>query len=130
MSLFTSKHEETGGEGGEVSANIKQRRSAVLSPSYPQLTEETLLELEQSLPNYRLAQRNLNHWLYYIKATVKDTFDTFRISLIEIFIQELSIARHPYYPSPKLTSRRAITRPRVLLTSLALPSVLLAKYKS
>jgi hypothetical protein len=78
MSLFTSEHGETDGEGGEAPVDIKQRRSAVLSPAYPQLTEETLLKLEQSLPNYRLAQRNLNHWFYYIEATVKDTFDTFR----------------------------------------------------
>jgi hypothetical protein len=55
MSLFISKHGETDGEGGEALISIKQKRSAVLSPVYPQLTEETLLELEQSLPNYRLA---------------------------------------------------------------------------
>jgi hypothetical protein len=35
-------------------------RSCVLNPSQPQLTEETLLQLEQSLPGYRLAQRNLD----------------------------------------------------------------------
>jgi hypothetical protein len=78
MSLFTSKHEETDGEGGDTLVEESIKRSAVLSLAYPHLTEETLLQLEQSLPNYRLAQRNLNHWFYYIEATVKDTFDTFR----------------------------------------------------
>jgi hypothetical protein len=59
--------------------DIRQRRpTAVSSHSRPQLTEQTLLQLEQSLPNYRLAQRNLNHWFFYIESTVQDTFDTFR----------------------------------------------------
>jgi len=55
-----------------------RRRSTASSSSRPQLTEQTLLQLEQSLPNYRLAQRNLNHWFFYIESTIQDTFDTYR----------------------------------------------------
>jgi hypothetical protein len=53
-------------------------RSCVTDPSQPQLTEESLLQLEQSLPGYRLTQRNLNRWLFYIKSTIQDSFDAYR----------------------------------------------------
>jgi hypothetical protein len=76
--MFTPKREETSREGGEsVPEDKRQGRSSTI-PSRPQLTEQTLLQLEQSLPNYRLAQRNLSHWLFYIESTVQDTFDTYR----------------------------------------------------
>jgi hypothetical protein len=72
--MFTSKREKTSGEEGD---KREGRRSTASSSSYP-LTEQTLLQLEQSLPNYRLAQRNLNQWFFYIESTVQDTFDTYR----------------------------------------------------
>jgi hypothetical protein len=53
-------------------------RSCVTDPSQPQLTEESLLQLEQSLPGYRLAHRNLHHWFFYIESTIQDSFDTYR----------------------------------------------------
>jgi hypothetical protein len=53
-------------------------RSCVSNPSRPQLTEESLLQLEQSLPGYRLAHRNLHHWFFYIQSTILDSFDTYR----------------------------------------------------
>lgn len=53
-------------------------RSCVSNPSRPQLTEESLLQLEQSLPGYRLAHRNLHHWFFYIESTIQDSFDTYR----------------------------------------------------
>jgi hypothetical protein len=52
-------------------------RSCVLNPTQ-QLTEESLLQLEQSLPGYRLAHRNLLHWFFYIESTIQDSFDTYR----------------------------------------------------
>ena len=73
--MFTPKREETSREEGD---KRKGRRSTTSSSSRPQLTEQTLLQLEQSLPNYRLAQRNLNHWFFYIESTIQDTFDTYR----------------------------------------------------
>lgn len=76
--MFTPKREETGGEGGESAPEDKRQGRSSTVPSRPQLTEQTLLQLEQSLPNYRLAQRNLSHWLSYIESTVQDTFDTYR----------------------------------------------------
>jgi hypothetical protein len=53
-------------------------RSCVTDPSQPQLTEESLLQLELSLPGYRLAHRNLHHWFFYIESTIQDSFDTYR----------------------------------------------------
>jgi hypothetical protein len=53
-------------------------RRCVSNPSRPQLTEESLLQLEQSLPGYRLAHRNLHHWFFYIQSTILDSFDTYR----------------------------------------------------
>jgi hypothetical protein len=53
-------------------------RSCVSNPSRPQLTEESLLLLEQSLPGYRLAHRNLRRWFFYIESTFQDSFDTYR----------------------------------------------------
>jgi hypothetical protein len=50
----------------------------VSNPSRPQLTEESLLQLEQSLPGYRLAHCNLHHWFFYIESTFQDSFDTYR----------------------------------------------------
>jgi hypothetical protein len=84
-----STHELAGCEddGGDASIykesageeDISQRkRQCVTHPSRPHLTEQTLLQLEQSQPNYRLAQRNLDHWFFYIQSTIQDTFDTFR----------------------------------------------------
>jgi hypothetical protein len=58
--------------------DITPVRGCVLNPIQPQLTEESLLQLEQSLPGYRLAQRNLHHWFYYIESTFQDSFDTYR----------------------------------------------------
>jgi hypothetical protein len=71
--MFTPKRKETSREEGDK----RQGRPSTV-PSRLQLTEQTLLQLEQSLPNYRLAQRNLSHWFFYIESTVQDTLDTYR----------------------------------------------------
>lgn len=64
-------------EGSKASKKNIRPAICVLYPSIAPLTEETLLQLEQSQPRYRLAQRNLNHWFYYLESTIQDTFDTF-----------------------------------------------------
>jgi len=51
-------------------------RECRINPTNPPLTEESLLQLERSQPNYRLSQRNLSHWFFYIQSTVQDSFDT------------------------------------------------------
>jgi hypothetical protein len=62
----------------EVEDITRPVRSCVSNPSRPQLTEESLLQLEQLLPGYRLAHRNLLHWFFYIESTIQDSFDTYR----------------------------------------------------
>jgi hypothetical protein len=52
-------------------------RSCVTNPSREPLTEDSLFKLEQAQPQYRLAQRNLDHWFFYIESTIQDTFDTY-----------------------------------------------------
>jgi hypothetical protein len=64
-------------ESSNEVSEVRLRRHCVLQPSIVPLTEETLLQLEQSHPRYRLAQRNLNHWFYYLESTFQDTFNTF-----------------------------------------------------
>ena len=66
---------------------IRPARTSVLT-YIPPLIEQSLLQLEQSLPNYRLAQRNLDHWFFYIQSTFQDTFDTF-----------LGLSDPDFYPS-------------------------------
>jgi hypothetical protein len=118
MSLYESKRSKSIGARGDASLFTVARttdqletttededneeditrpvRSCVSNPSQPQLTEESLLQLEQSLPGYRLAQRNLDRWFFYIQSTFLDTFETFR-----------NIPDPDYYPacfdSPKST---------------------------
>ncbi|KAH8591196.1 hypothetical protein B0O99DRAFT_690803 [Bisporella sp. PMI_857] len=69
--------EDDAESSSKVRENIRPRRHCVLQPSIVPLTEETLLQLEQSHPRYRLTQRNLNHWFYYLESTLQDTFNTF-----------------------------------------------------
>jgi hypothetical protein len=59
--------------------NIRPLRSCRVNPTFtPPLTEESLLSLEQSQTPYRLAQRNLDRWFYYLESTFQDAFDTYR----------------------------------------------------
>ncbi|KAH8603185.1 hypothetical protein B0O99DRAFT_680143 [Bisporella sp. PMI_857] len=74
-SLFQPESQET--VETSISSEPRHKRRCVEQSSSALLTEQTLLELEKSQPYYRLAQRNLDHWFYYIESTVKDSFDTY-----------------------------------------------------
>jgi hypothetical protein len=63
-------------KGGSPSCKKGLVRSCVANPPREPLTEDTLLKLEQSQPHYRLAQRNLDHWFFYLESTFQDVFDT------------------------------------------------------
>lgn len=76
--LFTVARTTNQLETTEVEDITRLVRSCVSNPSRPQLTKESLLQLEQSLPGYRLAHRNLHHWFFYIESTFQDSFDTYR----------------------------------------------------
>jgi hypothetical protein len=69
--LFTIARTTDQLETTEVDEDITRLfRSYITDPSQPQLTKESLLQLEQSLPGYRLAHRNLHHWFFYIKSII------------------------------------------------------------
>lgn len=73
-----TKEERLNSREGRLSPKPQRpARSCVVNPSREPLTEESLLKLEQAQPQCRLAQRNLDHWFFYIESTVQDTFDTY-----------------------------------------------------
>src|SRR5690349_16753236 len=53
-----------------------KRRRVGCAKSMP-LTEQSLLELEQSQPGYRRFERLLDHWAYYLESTTQDFFETY-----------------------------------------------------
>jgi hypothetical protein len=82
MSTSGSSESSVGNAGAvdireESIVEIRNKRHCVEYPQTAHLTEHTLLELEQSQPHYRLAQRNLSRWFYYLEDTFRDSFDTY-----------------------------------------------------
>src|SRR3954452_15556175 len=55
----------------------KHKRRCVERPKSVPLTEQSLLELEQSQPTYRQLGRLLDHWFFYLQDTTADFFCTF-----------------------------------------------------
>ncbi len=60
--LTTERAADASAEGDTTLLTRQTRqRNCVVNPPYEPLTEDTLLKLEQSQPQYCLAQRNLAH---------------------------------------------------------------------
>lgn len=64
-------------DGGDVREYMRPVRNCVVNPQSTPLTEESLPHLEHSHPNYRLSQRNLNHWFFYLESTFATALDDF-----------------------------------------------------
>jgi hypothetical protein len=128
--------------GGDVVPQENKRpvRSCRENPSHT-LTEESLLLLEKQQPHYRLSQRNLERWFYYLESTYQDTFDTFlglpdddyRPHWIKHCPSEISLSRADFVESHHsiasstdlfgFTVRSPLPEPQVLIEVQTLPSL-------